>query len=260
MTIRLKGIALASSAALLGFTHFAAADYYVAGSYGLNAQDDSNNNGVFTSDFTTGAVTGVTPPLNIPADSPVGWSTEFDDGDIFSLAFGREFGQFRLELEYSRSTSDVDTHQGVSAAGLDLSGIDAGVLIAGNTSDLGVSVAGLVADGRGRIENSTVQLNAFYDFDLGTAVTPFIGLGLGQSEVDVRYNPSGVGVIDDDDSVFVYQLIGGMEYSLNDNVSVVGTVRYRDGDDAIVASSLLPADFEIENTGYTVDIGVRYTF
>ena len=47
---------------------------------------------------------------------------------------------------------DVNRHFGVNAAGIDLSNIDAGVLIAGNVGDLGVSTEGLVANGAGAIE------------------------------------------------------------------------------------------------------------
>lgn len=260
MKVRFKGIAFISTAAVLSFSHLAAADYYVAGSYGLNSHERSNNSGVFTSNFTTGEVTGVTPPLQIPSGSPVGWRTSFDSGDIYTLAFGRKFGQFRVELEYSRSNADVSTHRGVSAAGLDLSTIDAGVLISGNVGDLGVSVAGLVADGRGRIKTSGFYLNGFYDFDLGTALTPFVGIGLGQSKVDVTYIPSGVGVISDDDRVFTYQLVAGLEYAVNNNVSIVGSARYRDGSDATVRSSLLPASFDVKNAGYVFDVGFRYSF
>lgn len=260
MKTRVNGITLLSAAAVLSLSQIASADYYIAGSYGLNSQESSDNAGVFTSDFTTGSVTGVTPPLAIPSGSPVGWTTSFDDGDVYTLAFGRAFGQLRVELEYSRSDADVDTHRGVSAAGLDLSSIDAGVLISGNQGDLGVSVAGLVADGRGEIETSGFQVNAMYDFDLGTALTPFVGVGLGQNNVDVTYAPSGVGVISDDDSVFAYQFIAGLAYAFSDNVSIVGSARYRDGDDATVRSSLLPANFDIESKSYVVDIGFRYSF
>lgn len=260
MTSKASVIALFSAATVLGFSQVASADYYVSGSYGLNAQGSSDNAGIFTSGFTTGSVTGVTPPLDIPAGSPVGWRTSFDNDDIFTLAVGRKFGQLRVELEYSQSDADVDTHRGVAAAGLDLSAIDAGVLISGNVGDLGVSVAGLVADGRGRVKTSGFQLNAMYDFDLGTALTPFVGAGLGQSKVDVTYAPSGVGVINDDDRVFVYQLVAGLEYEIDSNFSIIGSARYRDGDDATVRSSLLPANFDIENKGYVFDVGLRFTF
>jgi len=255
-----KRIALVSATAVIGFSGSAHADYYIAGSYGLTSQEKSNNTGVFTSNFTTGSVTGVTPPLQIPSGNPVGWQTSFDTGDMYTLAVGRKLGQFRVELEFSRSNADVKTHRGVSAAGLDLSGIDAGVLISGNVGDLGVSVADLVADGRGRIKTNGFHVNGFYDFDMGTALTPFIGFGLGQSKVDVNYTPSGVSVIRNNDRVVSLQVFAGLEYAINENFSIVGSARYRESDDANVRSSLLPAGFDIENQSYVLDIGVRYKF
>ena len=136
MKFNIAKAALFAGTSQIGAT--AAAEIYVAGTYGIVDQDDSNNSGNFTSDFTTGAVTGVNPPLTIPAGSPVVWETDFDKGDQWSLAIGYKLNNFRVELEYARTTSDIDTHKGVSAAGIDLTAIDAGVLISGNVGDLGV--------------------------------------------------------------------------------------------------------------------------
>lgn len=250
----------AFAALLLVVIPVASANIYISASYGINDQDDSSNDGRFTGDFTTGTVTGVNPPLNIPSSSPVGWKTDFDNGDAYSLALGWQHEHFRIELEYAYSDSDVDTHTGVSAAGLDLSAIDAGVLIAGNVGDLGVSVADLVADGRGEIENTLFFINGYYDFANNTAFTPYVGAGIGYSNVDVTYRPSGVGVINSDDDVFVYQLMVGIAYKVTDPVDVTLNARYRDGDEASVESSLLPANFDIENQSWIFDLGVRYTF
>ncbi len=237
-----------------------AAELYVGGSYGIVDQDDSSNSGTFTGDFTTGTVTGVNPPLTIPAGNPVGWKTEFDSGDQWTLALGWKLNNFRIELEYARSSSDVDTHKGVSAAGIDLTAIDAGVLISGNTGDLGASVGALAANGRGEIETDSFFLNGYYDFENDSAFTPFVGVGIGNTEVDVEYAPSGVGVISDDDSGTSYQAIAGVDYEITEGFDVVFSIHYLDGDDATVRSSLLPAEFDIENESLSYRLGVRYTF
>lgn len=234
--------------------------FYISGSYGINQQDDSTNDGTFTNDFTTGSVTGVTPPLSIPAGNKVGWKTEFEDGDNYTFAVGRTINQFRVELEYSNSDAEIDTHTGVSAAGIDLSAIDAGVLLTGNDGDLGVNVADLVADGRGDIDVSSFYINGYYDFDNTTDFTPYIGIGIGQADIDITYAPSGVSIIDDSESGFIYQLIVGVAYSINDQLSLFGNYRYRDGDDVEVSSPLLTADFDIENKSSVFDFGLRYSF
>lgn len=200
------------------------------------------------------------PPLTIPAGSPVGWDTSFDSGTALNLAAGTSVQSFRFELEYSQTDADVDRHTGVSAAGIDLTNIDAGVLLSDNVGDLGISVGDLVANGQGSIETQSLFLSVLYDFENSTKFTPFIGAGTGYSNIDVTYNPSDVEIIDADDDVFSYQVSGGVSYALTDNFKVVGSVRYRISDDAELGSSLLPADFDVENEILMFDIGVRYEF
>ncbi len=260
MSIKTIPVLLLCCAMLPGLANAGEGNFYISGSFGINNQDDVTNKGTFTQNFTTGAVTGVTPPLSIPAGNDVEWDTELDRGDTHALAVGWQQGNFRVELEYSASNADIDSHENVSAAGIALGAIDAGVLISGNVGDLGISVANLVAPGAGEIETSTLFLNGFYDFDTGTALTPFIGAGIGTTKVEVEYNPSGVGIIDDEDRTFAYQFAAGAFYTLTDNMDVMLTINYVDGDEATVDSSLLPAKFDIENESINYRLGLRYRF
>lgn len=253
-------VALTFSGLVLLASSAAAQDLYVSGGLGLNFQDDTSNNGVLVSSLTTGQVTGVTPPLTLPAGAPVSWSTEYDDGLFSSLALGWKLESFRVEAEYSWTQADIDSHQGVNAGGIDLSAIDAGVLISGNVGDLGVSTAALVADGRGDIDTDTWMLNGYYDFDLGNGFTPYVGLGLGLSESELVFSPSDVAVLSDEDRVFAWQLMGGVSYALSDTLSVYGNYRYRTADDMEFSASLLPARFNIDVEAQSVDIGIRYGF
>jgi len=236
------------------------ADMYVAGTLGYLTQDSSNNKGSFFTDFTTGEVTGVSPPLSIPAGSSVGWNTKFDSGTAYSLALGWKLDSFRVELEYAMSGADVKSHQGVEAAGIDLTNIDAGVLLTGNVGDLGISVGDLVADGRGSLDTSTLFLNGYYDFMADQSFSPYLGVGVGYADTDVTYKPSGVGVIKDSDTGFAYQLILGASFALNDRFEIFGDARMRYTDNASVKSSLLSAEFDVKNSAALYNIGVRYSF
>jgi len=251
-------LALTSAATLS--TAVSAQELYLSGSIGLIDQSDSSNAGIFTSQFVTGAVTGVTPPLTIPAGSDVGWNTEFEQGDFFTAAFGAKLAGFRLELEHRESSSDVDTHRGVNAAGLDLSALDAGVLISGNSGDLGVSVADLVAAGGGYLDNNSLMVNGYYDFNLGGALTPYLGLGLGNSDSEVAFAPSGTSILRGSDDGFAYQLVAGVSFSLTQYLDIFLNYRYMDGEDFSVSASLLPASFEIENKSQSLDVGLRFSF
>jgi len=253
-------VALTFSGLMLLASSASAQDFYVSGSLGINFQDDTSNRGDLVSGFTTGQVTGVTPPLRLPVGAPVSWSTQYDDGMFYSLALGWKFETFRFEAEYSWSEADIDGHRGVNAGGIDLSAIDAGVLISGNVGKLGVSTAALVADGRGDIDTDTWMLNAYYDFDLGSRFTPYVGLGLGISESELVFQPSGVAVLSDDDRVFAWQLMGGVSYAFSDTLSLFANYRYRTADDMEFRASLLPARFNIDVESQSLDIGIRYGF
>ncbi len=251
---------LSVAAMLLSASVSHANQFYISGSYGYADIDDVDSNGTFTSDFTTGTVTGVNPPLVIGSGNAVEWDTDLDSGDAYSLSFGMFFDNFRVELEYAASSADIDSHDDVTAAGLALGAIDAGVLISGNVGDLGVSVADLVAAGEGEVETETIFVNGFYDFRNDSKWVPFVGVGIGYATVDVSYEPSNVAIIDDDDDVFAYQLMAGLAYQLNDQIAVSASLRYRDYEEATVNSSLLPAEFDIELDEMVYDVGFRYSF
>lgn len=223
--------------------------------------DDVTNDGNFTNSFTTGTVTGVTPPLTLPAGTPVEWDTDFDDDDLWSLSIGWQFHEnFRAELEYSWTEWDVDSHTGVTAGGINLSGIDAGVLISGNVGDLGVSTGALVANGNGSIESNTLFLNGYYDFANETPITPYIGVGVGARELDVDYSPSGVSIIDDDDTIVVYQASLGVLFELNEDLDLQAAVNYVEGEEATVDSTLLPAEFDIDTESLNYRVGIKFNF
>jgi opacity protein-like surface antigen len=79
--------------------------------------------------------------------------------------------------------------------------------------------------------------------------------------VELIYRPGDVGVIRDDDSVFAYQLLGGLDYAVSESFSLFASYRYRDSRNARLRSSLLPARFEIKGNGISiVDVGIRYAF
>lgn len=246
---------------LLAASGASAQAFYVSGSLGQSFAPDVKTDGSFGSAFTTGSVTGVTPPLTLPAGAPVSWDTSLDDGLFYSLAIGLDTDFLRYEFEYSRADFDVSSHRGVTAGGLALGAIDAGVLISGNVGDLGLSVADLVATDSGQVETHSYMLNAFYDFDIGSAITPYVGIGLGNTTYDVHYVPGGVGVIDDESNKFTWQLMAGASYDLNDALKLYASWRYRDGENHSSGSTLLPARFKLDMDGiHTLDVGIRYAF
>ena len=251
---------LAATALALVMSTGAVAQQYVSGSAGFNMQTNSSNSGVFTSDFTTGEGVAVPAGTVLASGTPLGWTTEFDNGAFVSLAYGlRLESGLRFEAELGYSSSDVDTHRNVTVGGGDIGAADAAVLITGSPA-LGVTVADLVADGRGVIRNTSLMLNGFYDFDLGGPLGGYIGGGIGFTRVKVRYNPSDVDIINGSDTVFGYQLMAGANYAISDNVQLFGGYRYRATGDVSYGVNLFPANLDVENRSNIIEAGVRFYF
>ena len=235
-----------------------AQEYYVSGSVGLSQQNDSDNSGS-TGAFTTGNL-GDGSTLDVAAGTPYGWSTEFDGGTAFSGEFGARYGNgFRAGVEIVYSQSDVDTHTGVTLGGGSIDGLDA-ASIASSADPLGVTVAQVVADGRGEITNTGIFFNGYYDFNPQGAFQPYLGAGLGYSDVSVTYQPSGISVIDDSEGKFAYQLKAGATYKLQNQWEVFGEYAYRASEDIELDNQLFPGTLDIENTQNVFSVGVRYTF
>ena len=235
---------------------------YVFGTVGYGGLGDSENEGAFTSDFTTG--TGTTIPLGtpLPSGTPVAWESEFDGALAFAAGFGRHFGDgFRAELELGFQANDVETHNNVKAAGLNLTDEDAAVLISGSPA-LGATVGTIVAAGEGEVSNTFVMVNGYYDFReiMDGPVSPYVGAGIGVSNVKVEFSPSGVGIIDDSQTVFSWQLMGGLNWDVEENMTLYAGGRYRATGDVEVDIDLFPAALEIENRGMLFEVGLRYRF
>ena len=75
--------------------------------------------------------------------------------------------------------------------------------------------------GDGRIKVLAGLANAYYDFDTGTKLNPFIGAGVGFGQVKLDERAG-----DDDDTGFAYQLQTGVIYPINDKLSAQVGYRY----------------------------------
>lgn len=234
--------------------------WYGSVSAGFNMQDDSGNSGA-TGAFNTGNGEPVIPNgTPIAAGTPYGWETEFDTGYVLSGEFGRSFDNgFRAGLELVYSSADVDTHTGVNVAGTVIDGVDAAV-IAGSPDQLGATVGQVVASDDGKIKNTGVFANVYYDFNRGGRFSPYAGAGLGFANVDVNYKPSNIGIIDDSETKFAWQVKGGVTFALTDSFDLFTEVAYRATDDVTFDNQLFPGNLSIENKQTTLSVGGRLRF
>lgn len=235
-----------------------AQEWYAGGSLGILAQSDSDNSGT-TGAFTTGNGAPAVPNgTAIAAGTPYGWKTEFEDGMAVSAEVGLRYGGgLRSGIELAYSSVDVDRHSGVTLGGTLIDGVDAAV-VTGSATQLGATVGAVVDDGRGEITNTALFANAYYDFDLGNAFHPYVGAGIGFAQVDVDYSPSGVGIINGDDTAFAWQLKAGLSWKFDPRWEAYGEYAYRRTDDVSFDNQLFPGTLDIENSQSAVSVGVRY--
>ena len=121
--------------------------------------------------------------------------------------------------------------------------------------------------------------NVIYDILPGSAFNPFIGAGIGVNHVKVDVtgqfsnipgaitaaNPAIQNLsIDDSDTAFAYQLIAGLAWKANDQLSVDLTYRYLGGSDvdftSVGSNDLQPGVFSGEYRDQSVTLGLRYLF
>ena len=124
---------------------------------------------------------------------------QFKTGLETDIGIGYDFGKrFRLEANYNRNGSDVENT---------------------TTSSRYVDVV-----------TSTYSFNGLVDFPNTSSITPFIGLGIGSSKVEV----TGA-----DDSVTSFNVIAGASYKLTDKVDLVGKYNYRSFSDITLGRVLI---------------------
>ena len=252
-----KLLASLCATALISAPAFAQ-EWYVSGSVSYANQSDSDNSGT-TGAFTTGNL-GDGTTLDVAAGTPYGGNTEFDNGSGFNAEAGARYGNgLRSGVEISYTKANVETHTGVTLGGGSIDALDA-ASIAGSPTPLGASVAAIVADGRGDITSTSVFANVYYDFNSASAWQPYVGAGIGLSDVNVKYNPSGVDVIDGGETKLAYQVKAGLTWRVNETWDVYGEYAYRATDDVELDNDLFPGTLSIENQQNLLSIGARYRF
>ncbi len=258
VSISLQRGAILAFALMAGFYFSAAAtaqDFYVSGFAGLNNPQNSNNSGLLGSPLTTTAVPGFAS-MPLAAGAPFSWNTDFTNGEVYSVAFGYNYDPFRVELALHRSSNNVDKQTGFTLGNMDISRADVGILSTGLS---GTSVEGFLSGG-GRMESTSVMLNAYYDFDWEGDIDPYIGVGIGNAEEEVVYSSRDGNVINGQENDFAWQVIAGFQYRVDNSVSFFGQYRYFNANDPDFRNTLFPGDVGIENRFQAIEIGLRFSF
>ena len=147
----------------------------------------------------------------------------FDDGFAGGIALGYGFSKnIRVEGELAYQENDVDT----------------GSYNGDTENDLDSDVTSLA-----------LLCNSYYDFENSSSFTPFITAGIGVANINVS-TPIG----DAEDTVFAYQVGGGVAYDITEKTALDLTYRYFATED--------PSDYGInaEYASHNFYVGLRYNF
>lgn len=154
--------------------------------------------------------------------------TSFDTGFNLGVAGGYDFGPARVEGEVAYRLNDVDEYQ--------------------------VNGLGTFA-GDGDVSTLSLMANGFWDIETGSRVTPYLGAGIGVAQVSMD-DPSVP--MDDDDTVFAYQLAAGVAFDLNPSLALDLGYRYFATSDPEFDDAA--GTFETEYMSHNLSLGLRYTF
>ena len=153
----------------------------------------------------------------------------YDTGYILGFAAGVDITpNVAVELEYAYRNADADLTDGGPSA---------------------------------TTESNAFMVNALYNFTpLGATGQwqPYVGGGLGAADLNIEDFSFDIGGDTDSDYNFAYQVIGGVGYAVNPNVSIIGEVRFFGINDQELENN----DFSFKSTYHTMDLlfGATYSF
>ena len=268
---RMKGLLTAFALMLVssGTSVYAAEGPYVAIGGGVNVLNDAD----------------VTAQYANPLFTPLDAKSSTDTGYKVKGAVGWAFANgFRVEGEISYRKHNLDEMNVRSPGAFVLNAYDAWARANNQPEgrDAYLAAAGANPTLKNQLEQGTIdasphpltgdfqaltfKANAFYDIDLGFAWKPYVGGGIGLTKisVDVSSGTTGAKLVDDNATVFSYQVGGGVgyEFPLPEDRSVTVSLDYRyfDAGEPTFTGYTSRLDFDASISGNYVGVGLRYGF
>ncbi len=137
--------------------------------------------------------------LTIASDSDdFGSSISFDPGFNITGAVGYDIGQIRVEGEIGYRRVEMD-----SATGF-----------------------GFFAPIDGEVSTLTFMANGYYDFEINSPLTPYVGFGLGLANTDIEFVIPFFGTVGGSETDIAYQFMVGAGYEIAPNIILTGGYRF----------------------------------
>ena len=154
-------------------------------------------------------------------------NTEYDMGLGIGGAIGYDFGIWRVEGEVAYRINDVDSF----------------------------TALGIGLQGSGDIDTLSTMANVYFDFENQTAITPFIGAGMGFAQVSANdWSVAGIRIGSEDDSVFAYQFFIGLGISVTERLMLDLVYNYFATSDPEFGIT------EAEYDSHNISFGARFNF
>lgn len=108
----------------------------------------------------------------------------------------------------------------------------------------------------GERQSRLALMNLYYDIDVGSAkLKPFLTLGAGMTTHEIyRGGMDGLGIASETMSGMAWQAGAGLNYQLNEDISLSGGYRQVGGE------ALSGNGYEIDPSGHEIRLGVKYKF
>ena len=141
-------------------------------------------------------------------------AADFEEGYVgsaavgFTLFFPESLADLRFELEGSYRTNDIE------------------------------DIAAISADGD--IQAYSAMINGYLDFRTTLDIVPYLGAGFGATNVRLDHDGAGGAfpLIDDNDTVFSYQVMAGFFYGIGDNLFLGLEYRFHETEEFELTDSL----------------------
>lgn len=136
---------------------------------------------------------------------------------------------FRAEAEFTYRQNDID--------------------------QLTIAAFGLTASGAasGDVTSASGMLNGYWDIPVSGMFKPYLGAGVGVSRIDAELTVAGV-TAEGDDTVFAFQVMGGVQYDISSNTAVRVGYRYFGTADPEFGTT------ESEYQTHNIEAGVIFSF
>jgi outer membrane autotransporter protein len=123
------------------------------------------------------------------------------------------------------------------------------------------SLNGATVNATGHISALSLLANLWYDLDLGCAVKPYAGGGVGAAQISATdVAVSGVTIVNGSDTVFAFQLGAGVGYEVFPAAILSIDYRYFQAIDPTFKDQVLGTSFRSEYHSHDIRLGVRYQF